>query len=132
MLANWRDPDHEPVLRAVMQIAGNEPVIREKLRSMIQRSMMGPSAQALSEDERALRSSLIASQLMGLAFMRYVWRIEPLAGMNDDEVVAMIGPTIQRYVDGDIGTTRRTSRRGPAARPNPKRSDKMGNRISKR
>ena len=84
-----------------MQIAGNVPATREKLRNMIERSMMGPSAQALSEDERALRSSLIASQLMGLAFMRFVWRIEPLASMDDD-IVAAIAPTIQRYLDGDI------------------------------
>ncbi|HYB27989.1 MAG TPA: TetR family transcriptional regulator [Solirubrobacteraceae bacterium] len=106
MLANWRNPDHEPVLRAVMQIAGNEPAIREKLRNMIERSMMGPSAQALSDDERLLRSSLIASQLMGLAFMRYIWKIEPLATMPDDEVVAAIAPTIQRYLDQNIQGTR--------------------------
>jgi AcrR family transcriptional regulator len=42
MLRDWQDPDHEPVLRAVMQIAGNEPATREKLRHIIERSMMGP------------------------------------------------------------------------------------------
>ena len=63
--------------------------------------MMEPSAQALSEDERLLRSSLIAAQLMGPAFMRFVWKIEPLASM-DDNIVAAIAPIIQRYLDGDI------------------------------
>jgi AcrR family transcriptional regulator len=104
MLANWQNPDHSPVLRAVVQIAGNEPVIREKLRTIVERSMMGPSAQALSEDERLLRSSLIASQLMGFAFMRFIWKIEPLATLADDDVVSAIAPTIQRYLDGDVGT----------------------------
>lgn len=99
MLRNWQNPEHEPILRAVMQIAGNEPAIREKLRQIIQRSMMGPSAQALSENERALRSGLIAAQLMGLAFMRFVWKIEPLASLDDDDAIA---PTIQRYLDGDV------------------------------
>ena len=64
--------------------------------------MIGPSAQALSEDERLLRSGLIAAQLTGLAFMRFVWKIEPLASMDDDNIVAAIAPTIQRYLDGDI------------------------------
>ena len=64
--------------------------------------MMGPSAQALSEDERLLRCSLIAAQRMGLAFMRFVWKIGPLASMDDDNIVAAIAPTIQRYLDGDI------------------------------
>jgi hypothetical protein len=73
-----------------MQIAGNEPAARDKLRYIIERSMMGPSAQALSEGERVLRSSLIAGQLMGLAFMRFIWKIEPLASMDDDHIVAAI------------------------------------------
>jgi hypothetical protein len=35
--------------------------------------------------------------------MRLVWKIEPLAGMDDDDdIVAAIAPTIQRYLDGDI------------------------------
>ena len=102
MLRNWQNPEHEPVLRAVLQIAGNEPATREKLRLIIERSMMGPSAQALREDERLLRSGLIAGQLMGLAFMRFIWKIEPLASMDDDDIVAAIAPTIQRYLDGDV------------------------------
>jgi AcrR family transcriptional regulator len=102
MLRNWQNPEHEPVLRAVLQIAGSEPATREKLRHIIERSVMGPSAQALSEDERLLRSSLIAGQLMGLAFMRFIWKIEPLASMDDDDIVAAIAPTVQRYLEGDI------------------------------
>lgn len=64
--------------------------------------MTGPSAQALNADERALRGSLIAAQLTGLAFMRFAWKIEPLASMDDDDIVAAIAPAIQRYLDGDI------------------------------
>ena len=112
MLANWQNPDHSPVLRAVVQNAGNEPAIREKLRAIVERSMMGPSAQALSEDERLLRSSLIASQLMGLAFVRFIWKIEPLASMADDDVVSAIAPTIQRYLDGDVGPALHATGRG--------------------
>jgi AcrR family transcriptional regulator len=116
MLANWRNPEHEPILRAVMQIAGNVPATRQKLQNMIKQSMMGPSAQALSEKERGLRSSLIASQLMGLAFMCFVWRIEPLASMDDDEVVAAIAPTIQRYLEGAVTKEARSRRvRTPAS-----------------
>lgn len=48
------------------------------------------------------RSGLIASQTIGLALMRYVWKIEPIASMTDDEAVAAIGPSLQRYVNGDL------------------------------
>jgi Tetracyclin repressor-like, C-terminal domain len=85
--------------------------------------MLGPFAQALDESERLARGSLIGSQLMGLAFMRYVWKIEPIATMTQDDIVAAIAPTIQRYLDGNIGPvtaqqqrrrTRRTARSSPA------------------
>jgi AcrR family transcriptional regulator len=108
MLRNWRNPEHEPVLRAVMQIAGNVPATRDKLCHIIERSMMGPSAQALSEEERMLRSSLIAGQLMGLAFMRFIWKIEPLASMDDDGIVIAVAPTIQRYLDDDVQSRARS------------------------
>jgi hypothetical protein len=41
---------------------------------------------------------------MGFAFMRFIWKIEPLATLADDDVVSAIAPTIQRYLDGDVGT----------------------------
>ena len=106
-LRNWENPDHGPALKAILQIAGNEPATREKLRAIIEQSMMGPSAQALDESERLVRSSLIASQLMGLAFMRYVWKIEPIATMTEDDLATAIAPTIQRYLDGNIGPATR-------------------------
>jgi hypothetical protein len=51
---------------------------------------------------RTVRSGLVASQIMGLAMMRYIWKIEPVASMSDDELVAAIAPNLQRYIEGDI------------------------------
>ncbi|MCW2784354.1 MAG: transcriptional regulator [Marmoricola sp.] len=102
MLGNWENPAHGDALRAILQIAGQEPKTREKLRFIVENSMMGPSAQALPEAERLTRSGLIASQFMGLAFMRYLWKIEPVASMSHDDLVAAVAPTIQRYLNGAI------------------------------
>ncbi len=49
-----------------------------------------------------MRVSLVASQLAGLAMIRYVIKIEPLASAPAEVLVAAIGPTIQRYVHGDL------------------------------
>ncbi|HET7740180.1 MAG TPA: TetR/AcrR family transcriptional regulator, partial [Mycobacterium sp.] len=46
---------------------------------------------------------LISSQIMGLAMMRYVWAIEPIASMSDDDLVAAVAPNLQHYVEGDLG-----------------------------
>jgi hypothetical protein len=34
--------------------------------------------------------------------MRYVARIEPLASASLDDLVAAIGPSVQRYLTGDL------------------------------
>jgi AcrR family transcriptional regulator len=102
MLGSWEDEELGPILRAILQIAAHEPNTRKRLRTIIEQSLMGPSRIGLTDRERAKRSSLIASQLLGLAFMRYVWKIEPLASLKEERLVAAIAPNIQRYVDGDI------------------------------
>ncbi len=34
--------------------------------------------------------------------MRYVWRIEPIASMSEEEVLAAVMPNLQHYIDGDL------------------------------
>jgi AcrR family transcriptional regulator len=48
------------------------------------------------------RAALVASQALGLAMTRYVIGLEPLAGATRDELVAAIGPTLDRYLTGDL------------------------------
>ncbi|MCV7441628.1 TetR/AcrR family transcriptional regulator [Mycobacterium paraense] len=102
VLEIWADEEVGPVLRAVVLTAAHETKTREKLRLIVERGLIGESTLGEDEDERLRRSGLISSQLIGFALLRYVWKIEPIASMADDEVVAAIGPNLQRYVDGDI------------------------------
>lgn len=102
MLAAWADDDVGPVLRAVLQTAAHEESTREKLRLIVERSLIGVSQLGVDERDRLVRSGLISSQIMGLAMMRDVWKIEPLASMSEDEIVDAVAPNLQRYVQGDI------------------------------
>lgn len=52
--------------------------------------------------QRALRGGLVATQLAGLAMMRYVLRLDAVATAEPATLVAAIGPTVQRYLTGDI------------------------------
>ena len=102
MLGAWADDEIGPVLRAVLQTAAHEPSTREKLRRVVEGQLMGVSQLGVDEADRMRRSGLISSQIMGLAMMRYIWQIEPLASMSDDDIVAAVAPNLQRYVDGDL------------------------------
>ena len=56
----------------------------------------------LPPPEAEVRGSLAASQLVGLVVGRYVLRIEPLASAAPEWLVATIGPTVQRYLTGEV------------------------------
>jgi AcrR family transcriptional regulator len=53
-------------------------------------------------DELRRRRSLVASQLMGLGFVRYVLQLEPVATADVDDLAAWVGPTIDRYHVGEL------------------------------
>ncbi|WP_332661794.1 TetR/AcrR family transcriptional regulator [Aeromicrobium sp.] len=55
--------------------------------------------EVLDGDDRELRASLIASQLIGMATMRYVVRLSPLADAPIDEVVRLYAPGMQVLID---------------------------------
>ena len=102
LMASWADNEVGPALRAILQTAAHEPAAREKLRRVVEGSLMGVSDLGSDERDRLLRSGLISSQMMGFALMRYVWKIDPIASMNDEEAIAAVAPTLQRYVNGDL------------------------------
>ncbi|BCO48963.1 TetR family transcriptional regulator [Mycobacterium intracellulare] len=103
LLASWADDEIGPTLRAILQTAAHDPATRDKLRRVVEGSLMGVSGLSSDDRDRLIRSGLISSQMMGFALMRYVWKIEPVASMTDDEAIAAIAPNLQRYVDGDLG-----------------------------
>lgn len=102
LLASWADDEIGPTLRAILQTAAHEPSTREKLGRVVAGSLMGVSELGGDERDRLIRSGLVSSQMMGFALMRYVWKVEPIASMSDDEAIAAIAPNLQRYVSGDL------------------------------
>ena len=102
MLGAWADDEIGPALRAVLLTAAHDQTTRERLRRIVEGSLMGAAQIGADDEDRRIRSGLIASQILGLAMTRYVWRVEPVASMSDDELVAAIAPNLQRYIDADL------------------------------
>jgi hypothetical protein len=48
--------------------------------------------------ESVWRGGLIATQILGLAWCRFVLRLPPVVTMTRAEIVDSVGPTIQRYL----------------------------------
>ena len=102
LLTAWNDPATATVLRSIILTAAHEPVALQRLQQVFRNSMIGAVAESLDDDERLIRGGLVASQLVGLSMTRYVWRLEPIRRLPDEDVISLIGPTIQRYLTGRL------------------------------
>jgi AcrR family transcriptional regulator len=96
MLETWDAEDGRNPIVALLQAAMNQEAASRQLRTFLESEILGPLTAALGADRPDLRAGLVASQLIGLGITRHVLKIEPLASMDRDEVVALVGPLVQR------------------------------------
>jgi AcrR family transcriptional regulator len=94
---NAWDP-HREVFSAVIRttIGGgdtNAPMIQLARGVLIAKLL-----EVLEGDDRELRATLIASQLIGMATLRYVAKMEPLASAPIEDVVAAYAPSMQLII----------------------------------
>ncbi|HEY6650588.1 MAG TPA: TetR family transcriptional regulator [Mycobacterium sp.] len=62
-------------------------------------SQLRPVIAKVGGADASRRAGLIATQVLGLALCRYVLRLPPVVAMSHDEVIAWLGPTVQRYLE---------------------------------
>jgi len=102
MLGQWDDPEAGVVLRSIIMTAAHEPLALDRLRTIFTDVILLGVAEGLPEQERMVRAGLVASQLAGVAMVRYVWRVGALAGEPTELVARHLAPTLQRYLTGKI------------------------------
>ena len=105
-IETWDSPTGRPLLALIRSVVANEGAAA-LMRDFVSRAVLGRVAQALDLDHPQLRASLAASQLVGVAMLRYVVRVEPLASASAAEVSAWLGPTLQRYFTDPAATAGR-------------------------
>ncbi|HZD69947.1 MAG TPA: TetR family transcriptional regulator [Actinomycetes bacterium] len=102
-LAVWDHDLNRSAFIGLLRSAVTDEHAATLLREFAVRELFGQVAAALGTPDAELRASLVFSQIFGLAVARYILRIEPLASTPAQVVAAAVGPTIQRYITGDLG-----------------------------
>jgi AcrR family transcriptional regulator len=92
-----RGKDFEPLL-TLWRSAAIQPAAKQVLHDSLAGPVAERVASAFGVSDAVLRVELVTVHLMGVAFARYQLRIEPLASIGVDELVAWVGPTLQRYL----------------------------------
>lgn len=101
-VALWDDDETRSPLLAIIRSAVSHDDAARLLREFIGRQVLGRIAAAIPRPDAALRASLVGSQLVGLAMVRYIVKVEPLASADAEVVVAAVAPTVQRYLTGEL------------------------------
>ncbi|HSL96300.1 MAG TPA: TetR family transcriptional regulator [Thermoleophilia bacterium] len=102
-LEAWEPPETRVRLMAMLRSAMTNETAMAMIRDLLVREVFGPITQALGVPDAPLRATLVGSQFVGLAIIRFIGRLEPLASASVDDLVIAIGPTVQRYLTGDLG-----------------------------
>ena len=101
----WETPDTAASMRAMLQSATSNADAQEAFRGFMQNYVLTAVSGVLGGGEHArLRAMLAASQLVGVAMLRYVMEVPPLATLSGDEIVRLIAPTLTRYLNADAET----------------------------
>jgi hypothetical protein len=103
MLGVWDSPAGTAAAGMLRSAVGNE-LIAKMLREFIMQRIFRRVAKELELDptEAPIRLNLAASQIAGLIMVRYILKVEPLASVAPETIVALIGPTVQRYLTGPL------------------------------
>ncbi|EGX55064.1 transcriptional regulator [Streptomyces zinciresistens K42] len=96
----WENSVTRKPLLAIVRSAVNNDVAASVFRRMVTAQLMRRIAGEIDAPDAELRVELAAAQLVGIAMMRYVIRIEPIASADVEQVIARVAPVVQGHLTG--------------------------------
>ena len=68
--------------------------------ALVNRVVLNPVARSMGVETSAIRLELVGSQLIGLAMIRYVLKVEPIASLDVDDLVKLMAPPLRAALSG--------------------------------
>lgn len=94
----WDDPVRRAPFLAVLGSAMTNEQAAVMLREFVSQALLARLVSATGEPIDPLRVQAAVGQLIGVALMRHVVGIEPLASASGEDLVALLAPTVQAYL----------------------------------
>ncbi|GAA1375117.1 TetR/AcrR family transcriptional regulator [Streptomyces beijiangensis] len=94
----WENPATRTPLLAVIRSALTNETAATVLRTVVLRMVLERVAADLDVPNPKFRAELAASHMIGIAILRYVIKVEPLASTDPEEIITTVAPTLQRYL----------------------------------
>jgi AcrR family transcriptional regulator len=104
-LTLWETPGVRESFQGLLRSAVTSEQANAMLREFLTEAILGPVASLTGQtdpDGASFRASMVATQMLGLAMTRYLLQLEPIATAGREQLIAAIGPTIDRYLTGAL------------------------------
>jgi AcrR family transcriptional regulator len=98
----WEGPETGPAMLTMFRSAATHEASRRALSEFAQTEILARYAARLPGRDAHRRAGLAASQLLGMAILRYLLQVEPFTTASRADLVDDLGPTVQRYLTGDL------------------------------
>ncbi|MFF5156503.1 TetR family transcriptional regulator [Streptomyces sp. NPDC000348] len=96
----WESPVTRAPLLAIVRSAVNNEIAAGVFRRLIAGQVLRRIAGRLDVPDAELRAELAAAQLVGIAMIRYVIRMEPLASADAERLIERVAPVVQGHLTG--------------------------------
>ncbi|WP_203335654.1 TetR/AcrR family transcriptional regulator [Nocardioides limicola] len=87
---------------ALVRASASNSTSGRRFYTFVSRLVRNPVGRSLGMDASAVRLELVAAQLLGVATMRYVLEVEPVASMSVQDLVAKLAPSVRALLADDL------------------------------
>ncbi|MFI6486597.1 TetR family transcriptional regulator [Streptomyces sp. NPDC050564] len=94
----WENPATRTPLLAIVRSAVNNETAAAVFRRLIAAQLLRRIAGQLDLPDAELRAELAAAQLVGVAMLRYVIKVEPLASADPERIIGRVAPVVQGHL----------------------------------
>jgi AcrR family transcriptional regulator len=107
-LTTWESDEVKDTFLGLLRSAVTSEQAAAMLREFLTDTILGTIARVSGTGGRAsaaeaeYRAAMVATQMLGLGLARLVFRLPAVAGASVDELAASIGPTVERYLTGEL------------------------------
>lgn len=97
-LTRWEGDLADDALIFMFRTAVTNESAAARLRTIFADQAARPIAAALNDPQATRRAAMVGTQLLGVALCRYILRLEPVASLTAEVLIADLAPTVQRYL----------------------------------
>jgi AcrR family transcriptional regulator len=102
-LIRWEMNDQE--LPALLRLAVTHELARERLLHILTEQLQPTIAKLCGRKQAPINTALVVTQMIGLAFTRYVLCLPPVTALPAEVIINRVGETLQTYLTAGANKT---------------------------